>query len=192
MSNLKFNPRTGLLLLIICVIAIIRVLNNFSTGITPLANYSPLAAMALFGGAYFKGKVKPLAFPLAAIFISDIILFATVYKQYANGFLYSGWLWVYTAFLLIAWGGKLIIKKAKMETLAVSILVAVLIHWGVTDLGIWIGSPKYAQTLAGLGDCLIAAIPFELRLLTATLIYSAIMFGTFEWMKTKHAVLRVV
>jgi hypothetical protein len=192
MSIPKFNPRTGLLLLMICIVAVIRVLNNFSTGITPLANYSPLAAMALFGGAYFIGNIKPLTFPLAAIFISDIILFATVYKQYASGFLYSGWPWVYVAFLLIARIGKLIIKKVKVQMLAVSIVVAVLIHWIVTDIGIWIGSTKYAQTLSGLGACLTAAIPFELRLLTATTIYSAIMFGTFEWMKKRHPVLQAV
>jgi hypothetical protein len=63
MSIPKLNPRTGLLLLMISIVAVIRVLNNFSAGITPLANYSPLAAMALFGGAYFTGIIQPLTFP---------------------------------------------------------------------------------------------------------------------------------
>ncbi|MBS1934615.1 MAG: hypothetical protein JST96_11490 [Bacteroidetes bacterium] len=192
MSVLKFNPRNAVLLLIIIIIAIIRVLNNFSTGITPLANYSPLAAMALFGGAYFGGRIKPLAFPLAAIFISDVILFATVYKQYGNGFLYSGWVWVYAAFLLIAWSAKLIIKKVKVHSLVMAIVVAVLIHWIVADLGVWIGSAKYEQNLSGFTACLIAAIPFELRLLTATIIYSAIMFVVFEWMKKRFHVLQTI
>ncbi|MBS1916564.1 MAG: hypothetical protein JST87_09800 [Bacteroidetes bacterium] len=192
MSVLKFNPRNAVLLLIIIIIAIIRVLNNFSTGITPLANYSPLAAMALFGGAYFGGRIKPLAFPLAAIFISDVILFATVYKQYGNGFLYSGWVWVYAAFLLIAWSAKLIIKKVKVHSLVMAIVVAVLIHWIVADLGVWIGSAEYEQNLSGFTACLIAAIPFELRLLTATIIYSAIMFVVFEWMKKRFHVLQTI
>jgi hypothetical protein len=191
MSIPKFNPRSGMLFLIILIIAIIRVLNNFSTGITPLANYSPLAAMALFGGAYFKGNIKPLAFPLMAIFISDIILFATVYKQYGNGFLYSGWVWVYAAFLLIAWSGKLIIKKVNLQSVFIAIIVGVLIHWIVTDLGVWIGSTKYPQNLTGFAACLNAAIPFELRLLIATIIYSVIMFGSFEWMKNKFPMLQV-
>jgi|SRR5579871_2608277 len=192
MSIPKINPRNGVLLLIILIIAIIRVLNNFSTDITPLANYSPLAAMALFGGAYFKGNVKPLAFPLIAIFISDVILFATVYKKYGNGFLYGGWIWVYTAFLLIAWSGKLIIKKVKVQTLAISISVAVLIHWIFTDLGVWTGSTKYAQNLSGFIACLTAAVPFELRLLTATILYCLIMFGAFEWIKKKFVSLQTV
>jgi hypothetical protein len=188
MSILKFNPRTSLLMLIITLIAVIRIINNFSTEMTVSANYSPLVAMALFGGAYFKGSIKPLIFPLLPIFISDMILFATVYKQYRNGFLYSGWFWVYAAFLLIALSGKLIIKKVKLQTVAISILGAVLIHWIVTDFGVWVGSAKYAQNLSGFGACLNAAVPFELRLLTATIVYSAVMFGIFEWMKKRYSI----
>jgi len=35
-----------------------------------------------------------------------------------------------------------------------------------------------------------AAIPFELRLLLATVVYSTIMFGVFEVMQRKYASLR--
>jgi hypothetical protein len=190
MSTTKFNPRNIVVLLIIIIIAAIRVMNNFSTEITVLANYSPLAAMALFGSAYFKGNAKPLLFPLMAIFISDIILFNTVYKNYGNGILYDGWLWVYGAFLLIAVSAKLIIKKVNVQNVAVATVTAVLIHWIVTDLGVWIGSKTYAQTWSGFMACLSAAIPFELRLLLATVVYSAIMFGVFELMQRKYVALR--
>lgn len=190
MSTTKFNPRTVVVLIIIIIIAAIRVMNNFSTNITVLANYSPLAAMALFGSAYFKGNAKPLLFPLMAIFLSDIILFSTVYKEYGNGFLYDGWAWVYGAFLLIAITAKFIIKKVNVQNVALATVTAVFIHWIVTDLGVWIGSKTYAQTFAGFMECLNAAIPFELRLLTATIIYSAIMFGVFELMQRKYSVLR--
>lgn len=189
MSTIKFNPRNTVVLLIIIVIAAIRVLNNYSTEMTVLANYSPLAAMALFGSAYFKGSIRPLLFPLMAIFISDVILFATVYKDYGNGFLYDEWYWVYGAFLLMAISGKLIIRKITVANIALSIVVSVFIHWIVTDFGVWIGSSTYPQTWAGFMSCLAAAIPFELRLLTATVIYSAIMFGVFELMQRKYVAL---
>lgn len=191
MSTTKFNPRNAVVLLIIIVIAAIRVLNNTSGNITVLANYSPLAAMTLFGGAYFKGNTKPLLFPLLTIFISDIILYATVYKNYGDGFLYSGWYWVYGAFLLIAICGKLIMKKVNVQNVVVAIVTAVFIHWIVTDLGVWIGSKTYAQNWSGLMACLNAAIPFELRLLLATTVYSTIMFGVFEVMQRKYPMLKV-
>jgi len=190
MSSIKFTPRNAVILLIIIIIAAIRVFNNYSPQMTALANYSPLAAMALFGSAYFKGNIKPLLFPLMAIFVSDIILFSTVYKAYGNGILYDGWAWVYGAFLLIAISSKLIIKNVNLQNITLAIVSAVFIHWIVTDLGVWIGSKTYAQTWAGFNACLAAAIPFELRLLTATVVYSAIMFGVFEWMQRKYTALR--
>jgi hypothetical protein len=190
MSTTKFNPHNAVVLLIIIIIAAIRVMNNFSTEITVLANYSPLAAMALFGSAYCKGNAKPLLFPLMAIFISDIILFNTVYKDYSNGILYDGWLWVYGAFLLIAVSAKLIIKRVNVQNVAVATITSVFIHWIVTDLSVWIGSKTYSQTWSGFMACLNAAIPFELRLLLATVVYSAIMFGVFELMKRKYVALK--
>lgn len=191
MSTTKFNPRNAVVLLIIIVIAAIRVLNNTSGNITVLANYSPLVAMTLFGGSYFKGNTKLLLLPLLTIFISDIILYATVYKNYGDGFLYSGWYWVYGAFLLIAICGKLIIKKVNVQNVVVAIVTAVFIHWIVTDFGVWIGSKTYAQNWSGFMACLNAAIPFELRLLLATTVYSTIMFGVFEVMQRKYPMLKV-
>lgn len=192
MSNSKINPRNTVVLLMIIVIAAIRLFNNFSTNISVLANYSPLAAMALFGSAYFKGNVRPLLFPLMAIFISDVVLFTTVYKDYGNGFLYDGWVWVYGAFLLIAVSAKLIIRKISVQRIAAAIITAVLIHWLVTDFGVWLGSKIYTQTWSGFMACLAAAIPFELRLLAATIVYSTIMFGIFELMQRKYVALKAM
>ena len=54
----KFNPGTTVLLIFIFFTAAIRVVFNFSHDISPLANYSPIGAMAIFGGAYFNKKWK--------------------------------------------------------------------------------------------------------------------------------------
>jgi hypothetical protein len=186
----KFHLRNAVLMLMIILVAAIRLFNNFNTHVSVLANYSPLAAMALFGSAYFKGYIKPYLFSLLSIFISDVILFATVHKQYGNGFLYGGWYYVYGAFLLIAVFGRFILKKISVQNIALSIIIAVFIHWVVTDFAVWFGSKTYPQTWTGFNACLAVAIPFELRLLIATCIYSVIMFGVFEWMKKKYPALQ--
>jgi hypothetical protein len=192
MTTKKFQPRNWVLMIIILLIAAIRVFNNFSSNITVLANYSPLAAMALFGGAYFKGKLQPFLFPLFALLISDVILFATVYKQYGNGFLYGGWYWVYGAFILMVLVSRLIISKIKLQNVALAIVVAVFIHWIVTDFPVWLYGTTYPRTWSGFNACMLAAIPFELRLLIATIGYGAIMFGGFELMKKKFPALQLV
>src|SRR5438876_11600408 len=42
-------------------------------------NVSPIAAMALFGGAYFASKRAAFAVPLLAMFLSDLILGLALY-----------------------------------------------------------------------------------------------------------------
>ena len=190
MTTTKIQPRNFVLISMIVLVAGIRVLDNFSSSITPLANYSPLAAMALFGGAHFNGKIKQFLFPLLALLISDIVLFETVYKQYGHGFFYSGWYWVYGAFILMVACGKFIITKIKFPNIAVAIVIAVFIHWIVTDIPVWFYGTKYPKTWGGFNDCMFAAVPFELRLLVATIVYSAIMFGTFDRVKKSFPVLQ--
>jgi hypothetical protein len=189
MNSIKFNPRTGVLLIFISIIATVRVIFNFNHDISPLANFSPIGAMAIFGGAYFNRKWKAFAFPLLMLFISDFILHQTVFKTYSSGLLYSGWYWVYGAFVLMTITGRWLLKTVTVNRFLVSVLVCVFIHWIVTDLGVWIGSKKYAQDLSGFMACLINAIPYELRFLSGTLVYGIILFGLFEWMKRRYPAL---
>jgi len=191
MTLTKFNPKTLVLLLIIIIIGTLRVISNFNYEISPLANFSPIGAMALFGGAYFNKSWKAFLFPLLTLFISDFILQQTVFKAYGNGFLYSGWYWVYGAFALMTLAGRWIMRHVAVHTFLISALTCVFIHWIVSDIGVWIGSKIYAQTLGGFINCLIAAIPFEGRFLAGTLVYGIIMFGSFEWMKKRYSSLQL-
>lgn len=190
MSLSKFNPRTIVLLLFVLLTGAIRVITNLDTHLSPIANFSPIGAMALFGGAYFTRQWKSFGFPLLALFASDLILSFTVFDQYRHGLLYGGWYWTYGAFALMTVTGRRIVKHVTVATILLSIFVCIFIHWIVTDLGVWLGGMLYAKTLSGFIDCLIAAIPFELSFLEGTLLYSALLFGAFEWMQQKYGVLK--
>jgi hypothetical protein len=69
--------------------------------------------------------------------------------------------------------------------------VAVVIHWLVTDIP-WqaTGTSLYPRTLAGYGESLVAAIPFERNMLLGDIVFCAILFGGFELAKNKYTVLR--
>jgi len=190
MISKKIDLSTTVLLLFIIVTAALRVIFNFNHEISPLANFSPLGAMALFGGAYFNRKWKAFAFPLAMLSISDFILHQTVFKTYGNGFLYKGWYWVYGAFALMTIVGRMI-KKVTVSRFLLSVVICVFIHWIVTDLGVWIGSKTYSQNPGGFVTCLENAIPYEWRFLAGTLIYGAILFGLFEWFKRTYPALQI-
>src|SRR5215510_6234750 len=127
MISKNFDPGTTVLLLFIIATAALRVIFNFNHDISPLANFSPLGAMALFGGAYFNTKWKAFAFPLAMLFISDFIFHQTVFKEYGNGFLYAGWYWVYGAFALMTIVGRTI-KRVTVNRFLLSVVICVFIH----------------------------------------------------------------
>lgn len=190
MSLKQINPRTAVLLLFIIVVAALR-LASFS-GWGPLTVFSPIGAMALFGGAHFRGKVKPFAFPLLTLFISDVVLSFTILSQspYRSGLLYTGWFWTYGAFALMAIAGKLIIKEVSVKNIVIATVVATLIHWLVSDIGGCLAEEKLSFTV--YIQRLITAIPYEWRFLGGTAIYSAIMFGSFEWLQKKYTSLKPV
>lgn len=186
MSISKINPRYAMLLVIILVVAVVRTLTNFSSEMSPLANFTPIGAMALFGGTYFSGKLKPFALPLLTLFVSDFILSLTVFKQYSTGFLYMGWYWTYAAFVLMTIVGKLMIKKVNVQNVLLAVVVCTLIHWVVSDFGVWLDGTLYTKDFAGWLLCMTAAIPYELTFATGTIIYGAAMFGAFEWLQRQY------
>lgn len=186
MSVPKINPRTAVLLIFIVVIAVLRVASF--TGWGPLTVFTPIGAMALFGGAYFEGNIKPFAFPLLTLFISDLILSFTILSPFRHGLLYSGWFWTYGAFALMTIAGKLIVKDVTIKNIAIATVVVTLIHWLISDIGACMVENKL--TFAFYVQRLVTAIPYEWRFLGGTAIFGALLFGFFEWLQTKYASLK--
>lgn len=190
MSNLRFNPRNLTLLLMILVITVFRLVVTFNSEALQFANFSSIGAVALFGGAYFKDNLKAFAFPILSLLISDVVLYTTIYKQYVDILLIQE-TYTYLAIILMVLAGRLLLKKVTVANLLLSTLAIVFIHWIVSDFGSWYKNPLFTQDLAGYWNCLVKAIPFEIRFLEGTLIYGAILFGGFELLKAKYPVLKL-
>ena len=82
MTKNKIQARLGILVLIVFVVAFSRLL-PYLFGVQETFNFSPLAAIALFGGAYFIKKKNALIFPLIALWVSNLILDNVFLSQYA-------------------------------------------------------------------------------------------------------------
>lgn len=189
MSLKKLDPRTLTLLAFILAAAVLRVIFGMEAGMKPLANFAPIGAMALFGGAYFRNNGKAYLFPLLTIWLGDIILNRYVFYHEWRLF-YSGFYWVYGAYALMVLVGQLMIGKATVKNVALASLVTVLIHWIVTDFGVWLEGTMYARTWAGWWECLVAAIPYERNFLGGMLLYNVVLFGGFEWIKRNNPALQ--
>lgn len=182
----KFNYRTPVLLLFMLLIVGLRVIAPLSADFKIIAGFSGIGAVALFGGAYFKNKVNAFLLPVLVLFISDLGLVLTMGADY--GF-YSGMQYTYIAFILMVVVGHFMIKRVTVSNVLVAALVAVLIHWIISDFGVWYGSTTFPQTLNGFWLCLVEAIPYEKNFLYGTLGYSALLFGVFEALKAKYPAL---
>ena len=182
----KLNNRTLVLFLLMLLIICLRVVAPFSSDFNFIANFSGIGAVALFGGFYLSNKAGSFLLPMVVLFLSDLGLSLTMGSAY--GF-YEGWYYTYIAFALMIGVGRLFFNKVNVKNILTASFVAVFIHWIVADFGVWLGSTMYPQTLAGFWACLVMAIPFELKFLAATLIYSAVMFGIFETLQLKYPAL---
>ena len=131
-------------------------------------NFSPIAAMALFSGAYFGRKGLAFAAPLGAMLVSDAVL----------GF-HSGMPVVYGSLALIVVLGWLLTAKRSAGRIAAAAVSASVLFYLVTNFGVWALGDMYPKTLAGLGACYVAALPFFQNSLAGDLVFTALLFGGF-------------
>ena len=105
-------------------------------------NFSPVTAIALFGGLNFSDKRIAFSIPLVVLFLSDLILGISLIN-----------LFVYTGFLTIVFLGTKI-KSIKFG----NIILSSFIFFLISNFGVWIiGYPK---NIEGLILCYTMAIPF--------------------------------
>lgn len=178
----KSNIKVVVLLFFIALMTGLRVFAPLSKDFEVFANFSGLGAAAIFSGSYFKNKFSAYVLPMLVLLLSDLGLGIIIGPS--NVF-YAGWYYTYIAFALMVLVGQLMIKKVTVANVFAASIVAVFIHWIVSDFGMWLGFDTYPKTLAGFWACLVAAIPFELKFLYGTLGYSVVMFGAFEALKSK-------
>lgn len=185
--NKKFNIRSSVLILMILAAALSRLLPHPH-------NFTPIGGMALFGAAYFSRKYLAFVVPLAAMWVSDLLLnnlvFAKLYPEFYQGFTWLGNGWVYLSFGLIVFVGFFALRQVRLTTLLGASLGASVLFFLVTNFGSWLGSGLYPANFPGLISAYAAAIPFFWNTLLGDLFYSGVLFGSFYWLSQKYPALQ--
>jgi len=132
-------------------------------------NFTPIAAIALFGGAMFDNKSLAFLAPLSIMFISDLFI----------GF-HDTMFAVYAGFLAIVLIGQLIRKNTNMLTAMGGALFGSVLFFLITNAAVWYGSPYYAQDLSGLFNSYTSGIPFFRGTLAGNLLFTGIFFGIYS------------
>ncbi len=138
-------------------------------------NFSPVIAMALFGGSVIKDKKLAFALPLLAMFISDVLFEVT---NIAPGFWGWGQLAGYGILALITIFG-FNLKKINPLNVAGFSIISSFIFFFLSNSSVWLLGTMYAKNATGWMSCLAAGIPFLKNGLAADLVYSTVFFGGF-------------
>jgi hypothetical protein len=153
-------------------------------------NFSPVEAVALFGGAYFAARAAALLVPLLAMLLSDFALGLVNGGIYLDYFTSAGfWLQYACIALLVVMGFGLRGRVSGGRVLGWS-LAGSAVFFAVTNFGAWLGSPMYPQTAGGLGAAYVAGIPFLQWTVLGTLFYAALLFGGFALLRQRLPMLR--
>lgn len=185
MSLQKTNTRNAVLILMIIMATAMRFVSYKFPFL--LSNFTPVGAIAIFGGVYFTDKWKAYVVVLLTLFCSDLLINYLYTSELT--LLSSYTLWNCVCFAIVIFIGSQI-KKINWATGLVVLLAPVLVHWLIMDLPWIAGTDLYPKTIAGYMTSLAAAIPFEANMLFGDILFGALLFGGFELAKQKYTALR--
>ena len=127
-------------------------------------NFTPVGAMALFGGACFTDRRLALLFPLAVLFLSDLVLGLHVLVPV-----------VYGSFALSALLGRWLRSRRTIVFTAAATLAGSVQFFVVTNFASW--WVFYPHTAEGLVECYIAAVPYFRNTLLGDAVFATVLFG---------------
>ncbi len=138
------------------------------------SNVAPITAIALFAGAHFTNRKLAFAIPLVAMLLSDLII----------GFYAQMWI-TYLAFaVIVCIGFGLQGRVRPASTLGASLLSSV-VFFLITNFALWSHYDLYPQTLEGVMQGYVAALPFLGNSVLGDLFYTALIFGGFALAERK-------
>lgn len=185
----QVSPRNGILAAMIAFAVGVRLLIYFVPGLFPY-NFTPVEAIALFGGAYFANRRMAFAVPLIAMLCADLIIAASLPRAWIGDWL--GTLpAVYGCIALTVVGGRSLSRRISAFRVTGYAFASAVLFFLVTNFATWLsahagGGEACTQSLTA---CYVAGIPFFRGTLAGTLAWSLLLFGGFELMRRRWSVL---
>lgn len=147
-------------------------------------NFTPITAVALFGGAMLSRKSLAFLLPIGAVFVSDVAM----QIMYGSGF-YEGMWMNYLAFLSMSAIGLLLRRNTGVLSVAGATITASVCFFLLSNFGTWATTSMYPHTMDGLYTCYAYGLPFFRNTLLGDVLYSAALFGGFALAKRAFPVL---
>jgi len=134
-----------------------------------IPNFTPVIALALFGGVYLR-KQQAIILPVLMMIIADLFIGIDATFPFTWG-----------SMALIALLGFGLRNHKTFSGIAGSSLLSAVLFFLITNFGVWLVQDTYPRTSAGFIECYVMAIPFFGSTLVSTVLYTAVLFGGYEW-----------
>jgi hypothetical protein len=171
MKKNELSPKIYLVLIMIFTGAMMRLIPHWP-------NFTPIAAIALFGGTFIKRKELAFLVPVAAMLLSDLVI----------GF-HSTMLPVYLSFIAIVTLGLALQRRLTLVNTFSASLAASVLFYLVTNFASWTsGLMPYPMNVAGLMQCYIAGLPFLFNGVLGDMFYTSVLFGSVYLITNRQAV----
>jgi len=179
--KLKFST---LAIVIIALAALSRILPH-------PPNVTPVAAMGIFGAAYFTSKRLAYLIPFLALFVSDLILnnfFLRAFYPEAHGIIWFTKIsvFVYLGFALTIFASQFLLKKIKFSNIVLATVLSSLIFFIVSNLGVWLTVTNVTTSFAGLIEVYVAGLPYFLNSIIGNFFFVALFFGIAEYVRNRN------
>ena len=160
----KHNRNLKNYLLPICLILVL----SFSRLIPHPWNFSPILAVGIFSGFYFKNFILSLFIVVFSMFLGDLYLgfHSTMFFTYIS--------------LAVAVIIGLYIKHFKFTEILFSGLVSSICFFIITNFGTWLTLEMYEKNFSGLLQSYVLAIPFFHNTLISTFLYLIVLKLLFD------------
>ena len=159
------------------VLPIVIILSLSLTRLIPHPwNFSPVLAVGIFSGFYFKQFYLSLFIVILSMFIGDLYLgfHSTMFFTYIS--------------LVVAVILGLYIKHFKFTEIVFSGLASSACFFLVTNFGAWMVLDMYEKNLAGLLKSYVLAIPFFHNTLISTFLYLILLKLLFDFIIRKKII----
>jgi len=134
-------------------------------------NFTPVIAIALFGGVFLR-RSQAVILPMALMVATDMLLG-----------LHEMVIFTWGSVLVISYIGLWARKSPTFGKVLLASVGSAVLFFAVTNFGAWLA--YYPQTWEGFVTCYTLAIPFFRGTLASTLLYSALMFGGYEFLAAR-------
>ena len=136
-------------------------------------NFTAVGAGLLYFGA--RRPLREIALPVLSLMATDYYLtvFAYRYPWHTSAYLIT-WVW-YAAVVVLGW--ILLRLQVTVARVIGATVLASTSFFLVSNYAVWVGRTMYPHTMAGLGACYLAGLPFYRNDVLSTGLITGLAFG---------------